>query len=79
MKAYCPDICSRINTVKIADLTEWPSIMFGIETALADLRNGGRMMPFPSDWTDGGSGLHINGLVWMGSVEEMTRRAGENL
>lgn len=73
------DICIRINTVKIADLTEWPSIVFGIETALADLRNGGRMMPFPSDWTDGGSGLHINGLVWMGSVEEMTRRAEEKI
>ena len=73
------DICSRINAVKIADLTEWPSIVFGIETALADLRNGGRMMPFPSDWTDGGSGLHINGLVWMGSVEEMTRRAEEKI
>lgn len=72
-------VCKHIDTITSADIADYPSIVFGVETALADLHNGGRMIPFPSDWTDGGVGLPINGLVWMGTVEEMTRRAEEKI
>lgn len=50
------------------------SMRFGVETALADLRNGGRRLPWPGRWTDGDRPIPINGLIWMGSSEQMMRR-----
>lgn len=72
--------CRDINSVDISMLsTLAPSIAFGIETALADLHNGGIRKPFPSQWTDGRGEITINGLVWMGSIEEMTQRVAEKI
>ena len=83
----CPDYEQRLtqacrdisNFDEDPEVIEFPSIHFGIETALADLRNGGCMQPFPSDWSRGRGSLTINGLVWMGSIEDMTRRVAEKL
>jgi o-succinylbenzoate synthase len=46
--------------------TLFPSVRFGLETALKDLANGGRQVLFPSPFTEGRAGLSINGLIWMG-------------
>ena len=72
-------VCEEIHVFNYEALKDYHSIVFGVETALADLDNGGHMLPFPSDWTDGRSGLPINGLVWMGTAEEMERRAAEKI
>lgn len=72
-------VCEEIHVFNSEALKDYPSIVFGVETALADLHNGGHMLPFPSDWTDGRCGLPINGLVWMGTAEEMERRAAEKI
>ena len=55
------------------------SINFGIETALRNLRQGGRTVIFPWDFTDGQSKLPINGLIWMGSLRDMNRRVTEKV
>lgn len=55
-------------------LSDWPSIRFAVETAVADLSNGGKHIIFPSDWTSGEKGISINGLIWMGDRETMHRR-----
>ena len=55
-------------------LPDYSSIIFGAETALADLRSGGKRVIFQSDWTNGMEGIPINGLIWMGSKEEMLSR-----
>lgn len=52
-------------------LTEFPSIRFGLETALLDLLGGGKRLLFPSDFTNGKTGIRINGLVWMNEPEKM--------
>lgn len=71
----CRNICRFPDAV-----TEgYSSIRFGLETALADLESGGEMKPFPGRWADGGSEITINGLVWMGSRDEMHRRIEEKL
>ena len=51
-----------------------PAIRFGFETALLDLKNHGRKIFFPSKFTDGKTGIKINGLIWMGDFETMKNR-----
>lgn len=71
--------CRDINFLDAEEMRKWPSIVFGVETALMDLRNGGRRQPFPSPWSEGLSDITINGLVWMGNINEMRRRIDEKL
>lgn len=56
------------------ELKSWPSIRFGLETALLDLRNGGQRQLFPSEFTRGEQGIPINGLIWMGTSEFMKQQ-----
>lgn len=73
------DLCHRINSGESYDLTGYGSMRFGLETALLDLANGGRRVIFPSAWCEGQSEIEINGLVWMGSRDEMLARINEKL
>jgi o-succinylbenzoate synthase len=49
---------------------EYPSILFGMETALKDLRNGGRHIIYRNSFCEG-KPVHINGLIWMGDIDFM--------
>ncbi len=49
----------------------FPSIKFGLETALLDLQNSGQKILFESDFTQGEKSITINGLIWMGNHDEM--------
>ncbi len=60
-------------------LQDFPSILFGIETALWDLENGGRRVIFPSPFAEGKESIRINGLIWMGTKEEMRAQIVEKL
>lgn len=73
------EVCRHIDSVQPSELRGWSSIRFGVEMALADLRNGGRGVYFPSDFTAGKGAVEINGLVWMGDRETMLRRIEEKL
>lgn len=67
-------ICSEIDRyAALTDpiLDEFPSIRFGIETALKDLENNASKLLFPSKFTSGEDSMHINGLIWMGTPEFM--------
>lgn len=57
----------------------FPSIVMGLETALADLLNGGKQTPFTSDFTQGRGEIQINGLIWMGNKEVMAQRIENKL
>ena len=76
------DIINMINSgfysLK-APIRDWPSINFALETALADLKNGGERILYPSDFTSGKGYIPINGLIWMASKEEMYRQIDEKL
>lgn len=56
------------------DLTRFPSIRFGLEQAILDFSNGGKGIYYPSAFTAGEGSITINGLVWMGRLDEMLRR-----
>ena len=71
--------CREINSFPESVPERYSSIKFGLETALADLSTGGCMKPFPGRWADGESEIAINGLVWMGTRDEMHSRIEEKL
>ena len=73
------ETCRDINILRTDDLLHYPSIRCGVETALFDLKNGGVRCPFPSPWSEGKDNIVINGLVWMGSIDQMSRRIEEKL
>lgn len=54
-------------------LRNYPSILFGIETALLNLERGSLAL-FDTPFSRGEVGIKINGLVWMGSFDEMYSR-----
>jgi L-alanine-DL-glutamate epimerase-like enolase superfamily enzyme len=45
-----------------------PSLVFGLETALQDLANGGRQRLWETPFSRGETGLSTHGLIWMESV-----------
>lgn len=60
------------------ELKNYPSIWFGYEQAILNLKNGGNFY-FPSEFTKGQASMKINGLIWMGSVEFMQEQIQDKL
>ncbi len=56
-----------------------PSLRFALETAQKDLEMGGGRILFPSDFTDKGGGIPINGLIWMGDILFMKEQIEKKL
>ena len=59
-----------INDLSNLDLSLFPSINFGIENALKDLKNGGKRIIFKNSFLQG-KPIKINGLIWMGDKDFM--------
>lgn len=57
---------------------EYPSILFGVETALLDLVNGGRKLIFDNAFVNGNP-IPINGLVWMSDLDLMLQQASDKI
>ncbi len=74
--------CKSISANEKPDLNilnGYPSIYFGWETALRDLKNGGRKILFESDFTNGQKAIAINGLVWMGTKDFMRQQISKKI
>ena len=65
--------------VIIHELRDYPSIIFGWETALKSLEAVQPHLLYPSDFTEGKKGIPINGLIWMGDKNFMFRQIKEKL
>ena len=65
--------------LNLEDLAHYPSIRFGIETAILDLKTGGKQKLFDTPFTRGLEKIRINGLIWMGSSESMSQQIAEKL
>lgn len=57
---------------------EFPSIIFGIETALLDLANGGKRIIFDNSFSKG-QPIPINGLIWMGDMDFMMSQISKKI
>jgi o-succinylbenzoate synthase len=76
------EVCANIHFYATSfhqSLINWPSIRFGIEMALLDLKNGGVKTIFPSDFVLGLKDISINGLIWMGEVRYMREQLDKKL
>ena len=76
LNKVCKDFCQS-GGIDYDSLRDYPSMLFGLETALLNLQNGDRL--FDTAFSRGETGIPINGLVWMGNHDEMLRRMEEKL
>jgi o-succinylbenzoate synthase len=70
---------NRGGMIDPSDLAGFPSLAFGIETALMDLKTGGKRILFPSAFTEGRTSVRINGLIWMGTKGYILKQVEEKL
>lgn len=76
------EVCSLLNNgilPKDIDLQHYPSIAFGLETAMLDLKAKGSKILFPTEFTSANVGIPINGLVWMGDKAFMQKQIREKI
>ena len=74
-------LCDNINENKKLlrkELLHFPSIWFGYEQAMLNLKRGEDLY-FPSDFSEGYSSIKINGLIWMGEADFMNQQIEEKL
>ena len=76
-------VCAEINqTQKLnpaSDLSLFPAVKFGFETAIRDLQMGGEKIFYETDFTQKRKGIPINGLIWMGDLAFMKEQILEKL
>lgn len=70
----------RTSVQEIQDLVppDFPSIIFGLETALLDLHNGGQRIIFSNSFRKGVP-IPINGLIWMGDMDFMMTQINDKI
>jgi o-succinylbenzoate synthase len=75
------EVCNNIEdyAYNLDQLRLFPSIYFGLEMALLDLKNGGKRKYFNTGFYRGESSLPINGLIWMGEPQFMEEQIQEKL
>src|SRR5690554_3123131 len=66
-------------SLNIEELKDFPSIYFGLEMALLDLKNGGKGVFYDTEFTRGNQTIPINGLIWMGDEEFMQSQIEQKL
>ncbi|MEM1001557.1 MAG: o-succinylbenzoate synthase [Bacteroidota bacterium] len=75
-------LCDQLevgNKIPSEALKEFPSIQFGLETALKSIQGSDPFHIFPSMFTDGRAQIPINGLVWMGDFDFMRKQIIEKI
>jgi len=78
LRRFCDDV-ERTGVIPYDDLRDYPSMLFGLETALLSLHQSPNIRLFDSAFSRGEAGIPINGLVWMGTYEEMLQRMEQKL
>ena len=79
LRGFCDEL-ERTGQIPYEAMRDYPSMLFGLETAVAN----SHLSPLTSQLFDtpfarGEVGIPINGLVWMGSYEQMLQRMEEKL
>ncbi len=76
LRGFCDQV-EQTGDIPYEAMREYPSMLFGLETAMLNLRNSNRL--FDTAFSRGEAGIPINGLVWMGSYNEMLNRMEQKL
>ncbi len=84
LRRFCDEV-EQTGEIPYEALRDYPSMLFGLETAMLTLQNAlqkGEQESselFDSPFSRGEVGIPINGLVWMGTYDEMLQRMEEKL
>ena len=78
LRRHCDDVCAR-GSIDVDALRDWPSMLFGLETAWRQLHAGGSTALSATPFARGQEGISINGLVWMGDFDTMAARLEQKL
>jgi len=83
LRHFCDEV-ERTGIIPYDELRPYPSMLFGLETAMLSLQSSHLSTPdihllFETPFARGEEGIPINGLVWMGTYEEMAQRIEEKL
>ena len=87
LNKFCQKLCAT-GEIDYESLRDYPSMLFGLETALQTLKfpapvgegpGVGSIKLFDTAFSRGEVGIPINGLVWMGNYEEMLQRMEDKL
>ena len=73
LRTFC-DEYERTGVIDYEAMRPYPSMLFGLETAVAQFNAKGSLNFFDTPFGRGEEGIPINGLVWMGTLEEMCER-----
>ena len=76
LRKFCNQV-EQTGAIDYEALRDYPSMLFGLETALLNLQRGECM--FDTAFSRGEEGIPINGLVWMGRYDEMLQRLEQKL
>ena len=74
LRRFCDEV-ERSGQLDTEALRDYPSMLFGLETAMLSFAKTQHSTPF----SKGEVGIPINGLVWMGTYEEMKERIEQKL
>lgn len=77
LRAIC-NITESKGEIDYQMLRPYPSMLFGLETAMLNLERGSDML-FDTPFGNGEEGIPFNGLVWMGNFDEMLSRLHEKI
>ena len=77
LRETCRQLEEKGGTV-LEDLENYPSIRFGVETALAHYQARSLQL-WHTPFSQGKEGIPINGLIWMGNFDEMYHRIEEKM
>lgn len=77
LRALC-DAFEQEGKIDYDRMRPYPSMLFGLETALLSFESGSNIL-FDTPFARSEKGITINGLVWMGSYDEMLNRMEEKL
>ena len=75
LRGFCNQV-EQTGQIDYEAMRDYPSMLFGLETALLALRSP---ILFDTAFSRGEVGIPINGLVWMGTYDEMLTRMEEKL
>ena len=76
LRAFCDDV-ERTGKIAYETMRDYPSMLFGMETALDGLKTS--IAPSLKERAGGEASIPINGLVWMGTFDEMQQRIEQKL
>ena len=78
LRRFCDGV-EQTGEIDYEAMRDYPSMLFGLETALLALNANPAHLLFDTPFSRGEIGIPINGLVWMGTYEEMSQRIEEKL